>query len=65
MNLNNSWNLATALRRARNRAMETGPGPKSRLAQLIFLVKEHMQKRSTELLPTCDRVMEPPVPGKK
>ena len=34
---------ATAVRRARRRAAVTGPGPKSPLAQLIFLVKEHMQ----------------------
>ena len=37
---------ATAVRRARRRAV-TGPGPKSRLAQLIFLVKEQMQAFGT------------------
>ena len=38
-----------APRRARNRAMETGPGSKSRLAQLIFLVKGHMQTFGTTI----------------
>jgi hypothetical protein len=33
---------ATAVRRARSRAAVTGPGPKSPLAQLIFLVKEQI-----------------------
>jgi len=41
---------ATAVRRARNRAMETGPGPKSRLAQLILRVKEHMQAFGTAII---------------
>ena len=38
-----------AQRRARRRAMETGPGSKSRRAQLIFLVKEHMQTFGTTI----------------
>ena len=38
-----------APRRARNRAMETGPGSKSRLAQLIFLVKGQMQTFGTTI----------------
>jgi hypothetical protein len=40
---------ATAVRRAGNRAAVTGPGPKSRLAQLIFLVKEQMQAFGTAI----------------
>ena len=40
---------ATAVRRARRRAAVTGPGPKSPLAQLIFLVKEHMQAFGTAI----------------
>ena len=40
---------ATAVRRASNRAAGTGPGPKSRLAQLIFLVKEQMQAFGTAI----------------
>ncbi len=40
---------ATAVRRASNRAAVTGPGPKSRLAQLIFLVKEQMQAFGTAI----------------
>lgn len=34
---------ATAVRWASNRAAVTGPGPKSLLVQVIFLVKEQMQ----------------------
>ena len=40
---------ATAVRRARRWAMETGPGPQSPLAQLIFLVKEQMQTFGTAI----------------
>ena len=40
---------ATAVRRVSNRAAVTGPGPKSRLAQLIFLVKEQMQAFGTAI----------------
>jgi hypothetical protein len=40
---------ATAVRRARRRATVTGPGPKSRLAQLIILVKEQMQAFGTAI----------------
>jgi len=40
---------ATAVRRARRRAAVTGPGPKSPLSQLIFLVKEHMQAFGTAI----------------
>ena len=40
---------AAAVRRARRRAAVTGPGPKSRLAQLIFLVKEQMQAFGTAI----------------
>jgi hypothetical protein len=40
---------ATAVRRARNRAAVTGPGPKSPLAQLIFIVKEQMQAFGTAI----------------
>ena len=40
---------ATAVRRASNRATDTGPGPESRLAQLVFLVKEPMQAFGTAI----------------
>ena len=40
---------ATAVRRAKNQAALTGPGPKSRLAQLIFFVKEPMQAFGTAI----------------
>jgi hypothetical protein len=40
---------ATAVRRAKRRATVTGPGPKSPLAQLIFLVKEQMQAFGTAI----------------
>ena len=40
---------ATAVRRARRRAAANGPGPKSRLAQLIFLVKKQMQAFGTTI----------------
>jgi len=40
---------ATAARRVRRRTLETGQGSKSRLAQLIFLVKEHMQAFGTTI----------------
>jgi hypothetical protein len=42
---------ATAVRRAKNQAALTGPGPKSRLAQLIFLSKSQC-KPSGPRLPT-------------
>jgi len=40
---------ATAVRRARRGAAVTGPGPKSPLAQLIFIVKEQMQAFGTAI----------------